>query len=82
MIADLDGETVLLDTESGHYFGLNSVGTRIWELASDARSVKEIVSLLLSEYTVSAEQLEIDVLGFVNNLAQRSLIEVVEEVEA
>ena len=82
MVADLDGETVLLDTESGYYFGLNSVGTRIWELASEARPLKEIVALLVNEYAVAEHQLEKDVLGFVNSLAQRCLIQVVEEVEA
>ena len=28
---EVSGETVLLDLDSEHYFGLDSVGTRIWQ---------------------------------------------------
>ena len=29
---DLDGEAVILDLSAGIYFGLNAVGTRMWQL--------------------------------------------------
>ncbi|MBT6125779.1 MAG: PqqD family protein, partial [Halieaceae bacterium] len=29
---EVSGETVLLDLNSEHYFGLDEVGTRIWQL--------------------------------------------------
>ena len=81
MVADLEGEMVLLDTQSGIYFGLNAVGSRIWELASEPQFIKDIVSTLVSEYDVSEEQLEDDVLNFVNSLFQRSLVHVIAAVE-
>jgi len=28
---EIEGETVLLNLESGRYFGLNAVGTRVWQ---------------------------------------------------
>ncbi len=77
MAADLDGETVLLDTQSGRYFGLNAVGTRVWALANESRSVKDMVSVLSSEYEVPPAQLEQDVLNFLNSLEQRGLVHVV-----
>ena len=81
MVADLDGEMVLLDTQSGAYFGLNPVGSRIWELASEPQMIKDIISMLMSEYSVSEEQLTEDVLNFVNSLFKRALIHVIDAVE-
>ena len=79
MSTDLDGDTVLLDTESGHYFGLNGVGARVWELAREPRAVRDILDELLTEYDVPEVQLKDDVLSFVNGLAQHSLLFVVQD---
>ena len=46
--ADLGGESVLLDPVSGRYFGLNEVGTRIFELLSEPRSIADIVGAVVS----------------------------------
>jgi len=81
MVADLDGEMVLLNTHSGTYFGLNEVGSRIWELASEPRMIKDILDALANEYSVDQKQLEGDVLRFINSLSQRSLVHVVAAVE-
>jgi hypothetical protein len=50
-----DGEAVLLDIESGEYFSLNSVGSRIWELCDGTRSTAEIVSVICEEFDVAAD---------------------------
>ncbi|MFK7848124.1 MAG: PqqD family protein, partial [Rhodothermales bacterium] len=34
-MADLEGEAVLLNIQSGRYFGLNEVGTSIWSLIKE-----------------------------------------------
>ena len=81
MVADLDGEMVLLDTQTGVYFGLNSVGSRIWELVSESHVIKEVISILADEYATTEERLTEDVLNFVNSLFQRSLIHVTAAVE-
>ena len=81
MVAVLDGEMVLLNTQSGTYFGLNEVGSRIWELASEPKMIKDILHTLAQEYSVDQTQLEGDVLQFINSLFKRSLIHVVATVE-
>jgi hypothetical protein len=35
----LDEELILLDLDSENYFGLDEVGTRMWEVLSSTRSV-------------------------------------------
>ena len=43
---DLDGEAVILDLGSGTYFGLNQVGTRVWQLISDGSDEAHIVDVV------------------------------------
>ena len=37
---ELNGETVLLDLQGESYFGLNEVGTRIWQLIQSEQTVE------------------------------------------
>lgn len=73
--ADLGGESVLLDPVSGRYFGLNEVGTRIFELLSEPRSVSELVDALVQEYEVGEGRLKRDVEQFVSDMMSRGLVE-------
>jgi hypothetical protein len=45
-------EVVMLDSESGFYFGLNSVASFIWNLLQQPISLDEMVQALMEEYTV------------------------------
>ena len=57
---EVSGETVLLDLESEHYFGLDEVGTRIWQLARETNDLKAIYQTLLAEYDVPENRLQRD----------------------
>jgi len=70
----LDGEAVLLDLDSEQYFGLDEVGTRIWQLLQDSANLDTAYRTLLNEYDVSAEQLHNDLLNFVGHLSEAGLI--------
>jgi hypothetical protein len=72
--AELDGETVLLDARSGRYFGLNTVGSRIWSLASENRSPAEIAEALLTEYDAPRERIFGDVERLLSLLEGRQLV--------
>ena len=67
-------ETVLLNLESGLYFGLDNVGKRIWELVSGGSSLAETVGAVVAEYDVAMEQAEADVLEFAGILIERGLL--------
>ena len=51
----LDDEMVLLNLDSGEYFGLNDTGTRVWELLADGRSREEVADRLTDEFEVTIE---------------------------
>lgn len=73
MLRDLDGEAVILDLESGTYFGLNAVGTRMWQLIERHGRLKAVFDDMCQEYEVAPDELERDLLGLVARLAEARL---------
>lgn len=73
---ELGGEAVILNLETGIYFGLNEVGTRVWQLAGEDGSLAKICSILADEYDVAAPVLERDVLQLVGELCAKGLMRV------
>ena len=74
--SDLANEVAILDLKSGMYYGLNEVGSRIWQLISEPKTVGEVYETLLEEYEVEHERLEQDLIDVLQQLADRGLIEV------
>jgi len=67
-------ETVLLDLASGLYFGLDSVGQRIWQAVADGKKLGETVDIIVAEYDVDRDQATADVLQFTSTLLERGLL--------
>jgi len=74
--ADMDGEAVLLDVNSGVYYGLDSTGARIWNLMEEKISFENIISKLLDEYSVTHEQCQAETKQFVKEVLAKDLIKV------
>jgi hypothetical protein len=77
--SEIGGEAVILNLQSGTYYGLDEVGNRIWELIQTPRSVKEVQETLMEEYEVEADQCEKDLLALLQMLADENLIEIERE---
>jgi hypothetical protein len=73
---DLDGEAVILHLESGTYFGLNAVGTRIWQLIERDGRLTAVLDALRAEYEAPPDVLERDLLELVERLVEARLGEV------
>ena len=71
---EVSGETVLLDLESEHYFGLDEVGTRIWQLARETDDLNAIYQTLLAEYDVSESRLQRDLDNLLAEISGLGLI--------
>ena len=78
LFRDLDGEAVILDLDAGTYYGLNAVGTRIWQLILREGRLRSVLDHLCTEYDAPAEVLERDLLDLVRGLAEAGLGEVQE----
>lgn len=77
LTAPVDGELVMLDRRSSRYFGLDPIGHRIWELLEEPRSVESLCTALQSQFDVSPETCQADVLRFLEQLEQAELLDVV-----
>ena len=71
----VDEETVLLNLESGLYFGVDKVGQRIWQLVGDGKTLDRVVDTIVAEYEVEPAQAEGDVLEFAGTLLEKGLLE-------
>ena len=73
---EVQGETVLLQLDSGEYFGLDELGTRIWQLLTADGDLDAARIALLNEYDVDAAVLDTDFARIVDELIARRLIDV------
>lgn len=78
LVREVSGEMVLLSLESEDYFGLDLVGSRIWQLLASEATVRDVFTSMLGEYDVDEATLAHDLEGLIEELASRRLIELVE----
>ena len=74
---DLDGESVVLDMSSGKYYGLNSVGSAIWNLIQQPRTVRDVCDALVAEFQVDPQRCEEDLLVWLKSMSDKELVKVV-----
>lgn len=60
LCTEVDAETVMMHTETGKYYGLDKVSTRIWQLLETDLSLAKLVNLLVAEYNVEQSTCEKD----------------------
>ena len=71
---ELDGEAVVLNLDTGIYFGLDAVGTRIWRLLEERKPLKAVLDTLIDEYEAPPDRLQRDLLAFVERLDDKGLV--------
>ena len=72
---ELDGEAVLLNLDSGIYFGLNEVGTRIWTVLGQDGALQSVFDAMKQQYDVVPERLEKDLLELVEQMHSKGLVQ-------
>jgi hypothetical protein len=75
----LEDETVILETRSGVYFGLDEVGTFIWQRLTEPCSLRQLRDAILAEYEVEPERCERDLQGLLAELIEQGLVVVVDD---
>lgn len=72
----VEGETIILQLESGTYFSLNEVGAVVWNALDEPRTLQELNQCVLAEYDVDAARCSNDVRALLENLLGERMIEV------
>ncbi len=75
------GGAVILDPASGHYFGLEGVSVRAWELLAGSATLATLVGSITAEFDVDHATCEQDIRRLLEELVERGLV-VIEETNA
>lgn len=71
----LGSESVILDHEQGLYFGLEEVGSYVWEkIQEDNYTVAQLKEAILNEYDIDEATAEKDLHSFLGQLQLEKLI--------
>jgi len=71
---EIDGELVALDVTKGVCYGLNRIGTRIWQLVETPRSAREVADVLADEFDVSPDVCLEQTMALLRELAAAELV--------
>jgi hypothetical protein len=77
--AEIDDEVVALSIEQGTCYGLNRVGSRIWNLLAQPIRICDLCAALLAAYRVEPDICERQVLDLLEELRAEGLVATVEE---
>jgi hypothetical protein len=72
----LGDESAILNLNNTVYYGLNPVGSSVWRLLQQPKTVGELRDALLDEYDVEAERCESDLLELLEKMRAEGLIQV------
>ena len=73
---EVEGEAVILDLDTGLYFGLDAVGTRIWKLIQQHGSLRRVLEALEDTYDGPPSAVKAGLLRLVTELLDRRLLQV------
>ncbi len=69
-------EIVFLNLDTGIYFGLDPIGSRIWDLLVEKETLQAVFESMKEEYEVAPEELRKDILLLVQELQAKRLVEI------
>ena len=70
----MDGEIVMMSIDNGEYYGLDEVGSRIWELMETPVTVHNLVEQLMNEFDVDYDDCLRDTQEFLEDLLEKDLV--------
>jgi hypothetical protein len=74
MQSKIDEDVVMLDIDTGFYFGLDAVGSTIWSHLSHPISFEELIVRLMSKYDIDRETCETETRLFLKQLLEKNII--------
>ncbi|MBU0567040.1 PqqD family peptide modification chaperone [bacterium] len=72
----VEGEAIIFTPEDSTIHSLNEVGTRIWELLEEERSIEDIVKTVCNEYEIEEKEAEQDIVEFIKELHGKKIVDV------
>ena len=76
LFQEVAGNAALLNLESETYFGLDDVGTRMWQAMEQAETLGEAASALAEEYDAPLDEIERDLAKLAVELRSHGLLDI------
>jgi hypothetical protein len=73
---EVEGEVVMMDMENGLYFGLDAIGTDIWNRLERPMTLAELTAVLAEDYAADVETIAQDVSALLRDMAENGLVEI------
>jgi len=70
---ELDGEAVVLNLETGMYYGLDPVGTAIWRAVEPRGTLRQAFERVVTDFAADPATVESDLIELAGNLLDRGL---------
>ncbi|MDD5706632.1 MAG: PqqD family protein [Kiritimatiellae bacterium] len=71
----MEGEAALLNVRTGAYFGLNAVGTFLWNSYAEGKTFGEAVQAVCKEFAVTPDVARRDAAAFTQKTLTRGLLQ-------
>lgn len=76
LTTEVDGELMAMSVDKGTCYGLNRVGTRIWELIAEPQSIDCLCERVLTEFKVEKDVCRREVIALLERLREEGLVTV------
>lgn len=76
LAATVDQEIVILSVERGSYYGLDDIGSDVWQQMAKPVSVGALCDALAAKYDADRATIERDVFGLLEKLVEQGLVSV------
>ena len=71
----IDEDIVLLNFETGDFYGINSIGSKVFSMVEERYNFGDILKQIQSEYDVPEEVLRTDLIALFGELKENGLVE-------
>ncbi len=76
LFQEVAGNAALLNLDSESYFGLDDVGTRMWQAMEQAETIGAAACVLAEEYDAPIEEIERDIVKLAVDLRGHGLLSI------
>ncbi len=73
---EVSGESMILHLGTGIYFGLDQVGTRVWQLIVEHGALADVCAVMAEEFDAPAQKIREDVGVLLEQLVSKGLLRV------
>ena len=74
LTAGVSGETVMMSVKSGRYYGLDNIGSAIWQHLEAPRAFGELVDSLVADFDADRSVISDDVRKLLSDMASHGLV--------